>query len=506
MSFFSLGEAYRAAGRHGEAADAYEKALEHNPAMSRALQHLGEAQLKLGPRGRGDRRRSRAATRSPPAAADVLPMRAMEERLKRLGAPIPEVKSAAEKAAELAAESGGAMVLDKRTGQPQPRLDGPPMRGPIGAYIAEHFGQVTWTQWIGQGTKVINELRLDFSNPGAPGRLRAAHARLARDHGGGRPRPRSLSGNDGERETIIPQEPRPQGRAAPGRFAHGAPWAPGGTSILIAAARPLPSRSGSRSNRACRSQQPRMRPARLPGASRFARKTFVEAAQPRGCGSCCVWVPRGCRGSASADRRLREAERPDGPRILYPPRPPARADPTPIPKPRHDLPTPAATRRPHIGGNWKMNLDLAGARSLASALKDGVADAAGGGVDVTVFPAMPHLAAVAEVLGGSPIAVGAQNAYFEPDGAFTGETSVLMLKDLGVSAVLVGHSRAPARARRGRRPREREGPRRARGRPRRHPRRRRATRAAGERPHERDQRRPDRAGPRRRLARAARPG
>lgn len=87
-----------------------------------------------------------------------------------------------------------------------------------------------------------------------------------------------------------------------------------------------------------------------------------------------------------------------------------------------------------------MNLSLASARSLASALADAVEAAAGGAVDVTVFPAMPHLAAVAEALADSPIAVGAQNAYFEPDGAFTGETSLAMLKDLGVSSVLVGHS------------------------------------------------------------------
>ncbi|BAM02674.1 triose-phosphate isomerase [Phycisphaera mikurensis] len=104
------------------------------------------------------------------------------------------------------------------------------------------------------------------------------------------------------------------------------------------------------------------------------------------------------------------------------------------------MPTPTPTRRPHIGGNWKMNLTLDAARSLAAALRDGVAGATQDRVDVTVFPAMPHLAAVADTLKGSPIAVGAQNAYFQPDGAFTGETSLSMLSDLGVASVLVGHS------------------------------------------------------------------
>ena len=40
----------------------------------------------------------------------------------------------------------------------------PPMRGPLGRFIYDHYSQETWRQWIGQGTKVINELRLDFSN------------------------------------------------------------------------------------------------------------------------------------------------------------------------------------------------------------------------------------------------------------------------------------------------------------------------------------------------------
>ncbi len=39
-----------------------------------------------------------------------------------------------------------------------------PMRGPMGKFIYDHYSQETWRAWIGQGTKVINELRLDFSN------------------------------------------------------------------------------------------------------------------------------------------------------------------------------------------------------------------------------------------------------------------------------------------------------------------------------------------------------
>ncbi len=43
------------------------------------------------------------------------------------------------------------------------RLPGPPMRGPVGRWIHEHISAETWQEWIGQGTKIINELRRDFS-------------------------------------------------------------------------------------------------------------------------------------------------------------------------------------------------------------------------------------------------------------------------------------------------------------------------------------------------------
>jgi triosephosphate isomerase len=78
------------------------------------------------------------------------------------------------------------------------------------------------------------------------------------------------------------------------------------------------------------------------------------------------------------------------------------------------------------------------ARNLARALRDGVAGVEG--VDVLVCPPFTSLAAVAEELADTPIALGAQNMYYEDQGAFTGEVSPLMLVALGVSHILVGHS------------------------------------------------------------------
>ena len=169
MSFFSLGSAYREAERHEDADAAFAKAIQLNPGMSRAYQLRGQTLLKLG---REDDARDVLMEGYKLAAerGDVMPQRAMGALLKeKLGVEPPEVKSAAQKQAELdaksAAEGGARMIVDRRTGQPQPRLDEPPLRGAAGRFIQNHFGQVTWRQWIGQGTKVINELRLDLSNP-----------------------------------------------------------------------------------------------------------------------------------------------------------------------------------------------------------------------------------------------------------------------------------------------------------------------------------------------------
>ncbi|RMH25794.1 MAG: triose-phosphate isomerase [Planctomycetota bacterium] len=98
------------------------------------------------------------------------------------------------------------------------------------------------------------------------------------------------------------------------------------------------------------------------------------------------------------------------------------------------------TRRPFVGGNWKMNLTREGAVALARALAGD--DPASEALEVALFPAFVHLDAVGATLAlaRSGLALGAQDCYPEPDGAFTGEVSIPMLGDLSVSAVLVGHS------------------------------------------------------------------
>ncbi|MFH1418974.1 MAG: triose-phosphate isomerase [Planctomycetota bacterium] len=95
-------------------------------------------------------------------------------------------------------------------------------------------------------------------------------------------------------------------------------------------------------------------------------------------------------------------------------------------------------RRPFVAGNWKMNLDLASARALVAGLRGKIAASAP--LDIAICPPAVYLMPMIEAAAGSPIAVGAQNCWHEPKGAFTGEVSVGMLMDVGCRFVILGHS------------------------------------------------------------------
>lgn len=161
MAYFSLANAYKDADRPEDAQGAFAKAIEMNPGMSRAYQLRGQILIQLGKEAEA----GPILTEGYKVAAergDVMPQKAIGSLLEKIGQPIPQVQDAAERKKEV--EATGDTVLDRRTGKSQNRLPDPPMRGPTGRFIFDHFGQDTWREWIGQGTKVINELRLDFSN------------------------------------------------------------------------------------------------------------------------------------------------------------------------------------------------------------------------------------------------------------------------------------------------------------------------------------------------------
>ena len=95
-------------------------------------------------------------------------------------------------------------------------------------------------------------------------------------------------------------------------------------------------------------------------------------------------------------------------------------------------------RTPYLAGNWKMNLERRSALDLVGALRESVGNRAD--VEVAVFPPFVYVDEVVRALAGSPIKVGAQNCCDEASGAFTGEVSAAMLKDVGADVVVLGHS------------------------------------------------------------------
>ena len=90
------------------------------------------------------------------------------------------------------------------------------------------------------------------------------------------------------------------------------------------------------------------------------------------------------------------------------------------------------------GGNWKMNLDKDSVKSLLEDLLPKVNDVKDR--EIVVFPPYVYLSLAVDIVKGSNIQVGAQNVFYEDNGAYTGEISTSMLEDIGCSYVIIGHS------------------------------------------------------------------
>ena len=91
-----------------------------------------------------------------------------------------------------------------------------------------------------------------------------------------------------------------------------------------------------------------------------------------------------------------------------------------------------------VAGNWKMNASKEAVTALLSELKQGAASVTN--AQLVVFPPFPYLAQAQAELSGTSIAIGVQNICAASKGAYTGEVSLAMAKEFGVSYVLVGHS------------------------------------------------------------------
>lgn len=98
----------------------------------------------------------------------------------------------------------------------------------------------------------------------------------------------------------------------------------------------------------------------------------------------------------------------------------------------------AETPRPLVAGNWKMN-GLRGSSAELTKIIAGAGEIATR-ADLMVCPPATLIAAFASLAEGTPVAIGAQDCHAEPSGAFTGDLSAEMLRDVGAVAVIVGHS------------------------------------------------------------------
>lgn len=98
-------------------------------------------------------------------------------------------------------------------------------------------------------------------------------------------------------------------------------------------------------------------------------------------------------------------------------------------------------RKKLVAGNWKLNNTLEDSVNLAKEVDELVSNEVNSDVDIAVCPTFPNLYPVNEILKASgKVKLGAQNCYTQESGAYTGEVSAPMLKSIGASYVLIGHS------------------------------------------------------------------
>lgn len=95
-------------------------------------------------------------------------------------------------------------------------------------------------------------------------------------------------------------------------------------------------------------------------------------------------------------------------------------------------------KKPFVMGNWKMNLTLNQGREFAGLLKNSLHGRSE--IRCGICPPFVFLQEICEILEGSAICVAAQNIHSEKNGAYTGEVSALMVKEIGCTHVLIGHS------------------------------------------------------------------
>jgi Fe-S cluster biosynthesis and repair protein YggX len=162
LGHFSLGKAYLDAGNAPAAITSLRRVIELNPNLGKAYQFLAAALLKENQKAEAIEELTRgvevAASRG-----DFAPKNEMVRMLKELGAPVPASAAAAGPQQPV----GEGQVVCNRCGKTSAKMASQPFSSALGKEIYEKVCAGCWREWIGMGTKVINELRLPLSDPQA---------------------------------------------------------------------------------------------------------------------------------------------------------------------------------------------------------------------------------------------------------------------------------------------------------------------------------------------------
>jgi Fe-S cluster biosynthesis and repair protein YggX len=161
IGHFSLGRALLESGDAAEAAKSFQRVIALNPNISKAYQLLADAQLKQDQKDLAiETLKTGAHVAS--RRGDLMPKGEMLRKLSEFGIEMPEL--APKQAAQ---PVGEGQVQCHRCGQVKPRMAHAPFSNAQGKLIYEKICADCWREWIGMGTKVINELRLPLSDPQA---------------------------------------------------------------------------------------------------------------------------------------------------------------------------------------------------------------------------------------------------------------------------------------------------------------------------------------------------
>jgi Fe-S cluster biosynthesis and repair protein YggX len=162
LGFFSLGRAYFDAGEPKMAVPALQRVIALNAAFSKAYAMLGQAQHLAGD-DRDAIETLTAGYRIAHDRGDLMPRNEMADLLKQLGAAIPEIKTE-----QLTSEDAAAgKIRCARCGRVTAKMAQPPFGGELGAKIQGMSCGPCFQEWVAQGTKVINELRLNLTEKAA---------------------------------------------------------------------------------------------------------------------------------------------------------------------------------------------------------------------------------------------------------------------------------------------------------------------------------------------------